>query len=71
MSLRILSSESTLRTRVDPFDQLPCEHQEILVHTTNGDSLGDDLVQCVSCDFVITLRDLYAAVRMPPGTLPS
>lgn len=56
------------RLHVDPFGQLPCEHDEVRIHITNGESMGDDLLECDDCGYVVTLRDLYAAVRMPALT---
>ncbi|MCP4447703.1 MAG: hypothetical protein GY811_20555 [Myxococcales bacterium] len=67
MTLRILEETIHPRMRVDPFGQLPCKHKNIVVHTTNGEQLGDDLLECQRCEYVITLSDLYAAIRMPPG----
>ncbi len=65
MSLRIMDSGEHQRTSVDPFQQLPCLHETIWVHITNGERLGDDIVECVPCGYTLTLSDLYAAVKMP------
>jgi len=71
VTLRILEEAAHLRTEVDPFGQLPCKHEAVLVHTTNGKQLGDDLLECTDCEYVVSLSDLYAAVRLPPGLLPT
>ena len=65
MSLRIMDSGQHPRVSVDPFGQLPCEHESITVHITNGERLGDDILECASCGYTLTLSDLYAAVKMP------
>lgn len=65
MTICILKSDLHPKTSVDPFGQLPCTHDKVRVYITNGESLGDDLVECNECDLVVTMRDLYAAVRMP------
>jgi hypothetical protein len=67
VTLRILESGRHLRQQVDPFGQLPCEHEQVWVHITNGDGMGDDLLECESCQYVVTLRDLFSALMMPPG----
>ncbi len=56
------------RAQIDPFGQLPCQHRTVIVHITNGRSLGDDLLECSSCGYVVTLSDLYAAIKMPSST---
>ncbi len=71
MTLQVLGEAKHPRAVVDPFGQLPCKHVNIVVHTTNGDQLGDDLLECPRCGYVVSLRDLYAAVRMPPGMMPT
>lgn len=71
VTLRILQEAAHPRIQVDPFGQLPCEHENVLVHTTNGEQLGDDLLECVHCKYVVSLSDLYAAIRMPPGLGPT
>jgi hypothetical protein len=71
VTLRILAEAAHPRTQVDPFGQLPCKHKNVLVHTTNGDQLGDDLLECPRCEYVVSLSDLYAAIRMPPGLGPT
>jgi len=51
--------------QVDPFGQLPCEHETVVVHITNGAGMGDDLLECPTCEYVLSLSDLYAAIKMP------
>ena len=34
-------------------------------------SMGDDLLECTRCKYVVSLRDLFAAMSMPPGLLPA
>lgn len=65
MSLRIIESGRHPRLSVDPFGQLPCEHETIWVHITNGERLGDDILECGECGYTLSLSDLYAAVKMP------
>ncbi len=50
---------------VDPFHLLPCAHATVVVHITDGDSLGEDLVECPRCRYVIRIADLYAGMSMP------
>ena len=69
--MQIIETNSHPQAMVDPFGQLPCEHTMVLVHITNGESIGDDLLECPTCDYVVTLRDLYAAVRMPAELMPT
>ena len=71
VTLRIMEEAAHPRIQVDPFGQLPCKHENVLVHTTNGKQLGDDLLECTRCEYVVSLSDLYAAVRMPPGLAPT
>lgn len=71
VSLRILKSDLHPRTSVDPFGQLPCEHDAVRVHITNGESIGDDLLECPECKYTVTLQDLFTAMRMPPGLVPA
>jgi hypothetical protein len=70
VSLRILKSDLHPRTSVDPFGQLPCEHDVMRVYITNGETIGHDLLECSDCGYVVTLQDLYSAFKMPPGLLP-
>ena len=65
-----MKSDLHPRTSVDPFGQLPCNHNEMRVYITNGESMGQDLLECSSCGYVVTLQDLYAAFQMPPGLVP-
>lgn len=71
VSLQIVQSDRHERIQVDPFGQLPCEHETVVVHTTNGHGLGDDLLECPLCRYAVSLSDLYAAIKMPPGLLPT
>ncbi len=43
----------------------------VWVHITNGESIGDDLLECQRCNYVVSLRDLFAAMSMPAAPLPS
>ena len=70
MSLRIIKSDLHPRTSVDPFGQLPCELETVRVYITNGESIGDDLLECPTCNYAVTLQDLFSAMRMPPGLVP-
>ncbi len=70
MTLRILKSDLHPRSSVDPFGQLPCQCETVRVYITNGDSIGDDLLECSYCGYTVTLHDLFAAMRMPPGMTP-
>lgn len=71
MNLCILESALHPSRSVDPFSQLPCAHEEVRVFITNGESIGDDLLECPICEYVLTLRDLFSALRMPPELLPT
>lgn len=71
VSLQIMRSDPHPRIQVDPFGQLPCEHESIVIHTTNGQGLGDDLLECPRCEYAVSLSDLYAAIKLPPGLLPT
>lgn len=66
--MRIVAFDRHPARTVDPFGLLPCRHRSVLVHITNGDLLGDDLVECRPCGYVVTLADLYRSM-MPPGGL--
>jgi hypothetical protein len=66
---RVLDSRYHPAEAVDPFGLRPCRHARVLVHTTDGDSLGDDLVECRRCGWSTRLADLYAPLRaagVPP-----
>lgn len=65
-----MTSDLHARTSVDPFGQLPCQHESVRVYITNGGSIGDDLLECPECSYTVTLQDLFSALRMPPGLLP-
>lgn len=65
VSFAILLSERHPRQQVDPFGLLPCRHASVVVHTTSGEFLGSDLVECGRCGIVVALHDLYFG--MMPG----
>jgi hypothetical protein len=70
VALKILEKGLHPSRNVDPFGQLPCDCDEVCVYITNGESIGDDLLECPHCHYVLTLRDLFAAMKMPPGVMP-
>jgi hypothetical protein len=47
---------------LDPFGMLPCKHKTVVVHITNAESMGDDIVQCRPCRYAVTFADLYATM---------
>lgn len=55
--------------KVDPFGRLPCRHQTVTVHITDGESIGEDLVECRRCGYAMRLADLYEGL-FPPGGPP-
>ena len=66
--VKVLSSAEHPRATVEgPFATFPCECDTVnlIVHITNGESLGDDLAECPECHTVISLGDLYAHIAMP------
>lgn len=65
--MRVVAVARHPSRRLDPFGLLPCRHRSVLVHTTDGEFLGDDMVECRPCGYVITLFDLYRSVSLPPG----
>jgi hypothetical protein len=62
-----MKSDLHARTSVDPFGQLPCHHESVRVYITNGESIGDDLLECPECGYTVTLQDLFSAMKMPSG----
>jgi len=58
-ALRVLATKENAVADLDPLRLLPCDHARVQVHTTNGEDLGYDMVECESCGYVVTLRDLY------------
>jgi hypothetical protein len=64
--LRVLETGEHPRVVVDPFRMLPCQCDTVLVHITNGFSIGDDLVECLHCELVVRLGDLYERMPKPP-----
>lgn len=66
---KILASREEPASVVDPFRARPCTCATVTVHTTDGEYLGDDLVECGACGWRLTLRELYRD-HMPPGGIP-
>lgn len=66
--VKVLSQKRHSVTDVDPFGRLPCKHRTVIVHITDGESMGDDLVECDRCGYVIRLADLYKGLF--PGGMP-
>ena len=55
----ILTSKKHPARIVDPFGARPCECDTVTVHTTDGKTLGEDMVECEACGWRLTLRELY------------
>jgi hypothetical protein len=64
----ILQSKEHPRKLVEgPFATFPCEcdTDSLIVHITNGETMGDDLVECPECRVMLSFGDLYAGLKMP------
>lgn len=68
-SMAVLASRLTPRAQVDPFGLFPCPCDALIVHTTTGASLGDDLLECRVHGVSATLHDLFA--HLWPGSAAS
>lgn len=66
--VKILASDEHPAARVDPFGARPCRCDTVTVHITDGESLGDDFVECRRCGWKMTLRELYKDVAPPDLT---
>ena len=64
-TVKILKSDEHDAARVDPFGVRPCRCAKVIVHITNGESLGDDIAECPACGWKMTLRELYKDVTPP------
>lgn len=63
---RILDSSRHPRRVVDPLGLLDCQCDTVVVHTTSGKSLGDDVVECPTCGVRVTLREMFAVLGGSP-----
>lgn len=54
---------------MDPFGARPCRCEMVTIHTTDGETLGEDLAECVPCGWRMTLSELYKDVK-PPTLVP-
>ena len=75
--MRIMATDEHPAERVDPFGRLPCGHETVLVHITDAESMGEDIVECRPCGYAMRLADLYHGLfpaggppGMPPGMTP-
>ncbi|MCG8419950.1 MAG: hypothetical protein MJE77_18615 [Proteobacteria bacterium] len=68
--MRIVATGKHPADRVDPFGRLPCRHRTVLVHITDRESMGDDLVECRRCGYAMRLADLYEGLFPKNGSLP-
>lgn len=66
-AMRIVASGEHPRRKVDPFGRLPCRHDTVAVHITDGQSVGDDVVECRPCGYALRLADLYQGLFPGPG----
>ncbi len=69
VAMRIMASDEHDTARVDPFGRLPCSHRKVLVHITDRESMGQDLVECRRCGYAMRLADLYQGL-FPDGGPP-
>ena len=56
---KILSTREHPASHVDPFGARPWECETVTIHTTDGEFLGDDIAECTSCGWQMTLAELY------------
>jgi len=68
--MRIMASDEHATENVDPFGRLPCRHRTVLVHITDQESMGEDLVECRPCGYAMRLADLYRGLFPPGGAIP-
>ena len=68
--MRVMAKDSHPARKVDPFGLLPCGHDTVVVHITDAESMGEDLVECTECTYIVRLADLYAGIRMPGADGP-
>ena len=62
---RIIESREHPASKVDPFNARPCDCDTVVVHITDGETLGDDIVECQVCGWRLTMRELYKDVTPP------
>jgi hypothetical protein len=58
-AMRVMASKVHDSAEMDPFGFLPCDHGSVVVHILDADTMGEDLVECPVCGYVITLADLF------------
>jgi hypothetical protein len=63
--MKIVASAEHPTHQVDPFRDLPCDCTSVTVHITDCRSIGDDLVECRRCGYVLRLADLYGTMPRP------
>lgn len=68
--VKILATKEHAAAAVDPFGARPCDCDTVTVHITDGDMLGDDIAECPSCGWRLTLRELYKDHAPPSLALP-
>ena len=66
--MRIVSSQYHAARQVDPFGRLPCRHARVLVHISDQESMGEDIVECRRCAYALRLADLYRGL-FPGGAI--
>ncbi len=57
--MRVMASAEHATAEMDPFGFLPCQHQTVLIHILDGETMGEDLVECQHCGYVVTMADLF------------
>jgi hypothetical protein len=65
---KIVDSREHPATTVDPFNARPCRCDTVIVHITDGETMGDDIAECPRCGWKMTLRELYKDVVPPDLT---
>lgn len=63
---KIVKSRRHPASTVDPFNARPCRCETVIVHITDGETMGDDIAECPDCGWKLTLRELYKDV-VPPS----
>ena len=68
--MRIVMSQRHPVAKLDPFGRLPCSHKSVVVHISDQDSMGEDIVECSRCRYSLRLADLYRGLFPQGGVSP-
>jgi hypothetical protein len=60
--VKIVQADEHPARKVDPFGLLPCDCDRVVVHISDSESMGDDLVECMTHRYVVTLGELYRGI---------